>query len=400
MFHKLQTLTLLMAVLFTANSHAESIAELQAAIKASETKIGSINAEQSNLQNALAEINQQIEAIASQPSPEKAAYQKAQQDLQASESIYNADGSSESKAKMTNAQFKMALAERKYKKSNKALADLIEQQSQLQTRLTSNQKSQNSLNQQIKKQNEQIVELKNQQTERNKAQQAARKNQELEAQRAEVARLKAALVASEKEKASLVANQKAAKSAAAIVGATAVSTATASTSSVTASKAVPTPSVPTPSIPTAKTTAAKPVSKQPAAKQQTAEVKKSSASSDNKKSAIYLDSKQAVQAIEQRLSIILATPDKNKTAYDRMLNIKPADKNSNIKTRAQQLDSLGHSQYKGEGKLLAGDTIFAVGFYRWRQVISNKGSDQYTFLLDIADSKNPKLYYYLSSLRN
>lgn len=385
MFYKLQTLILLAAVLFTANSHADSVAELQAIVQASNSKISAINEEQSNLQPTLTELNKQIAAIASQPSPEKEAYQKAQQDLRAAEAIYDTEGSDESKAKMTNAQFKMALAERKYKKSNKVLADLVEQQSDLQTRFLTNQQNQNSLKQKVKNYNEQIVKLKQQQAERYKAQQVARKNRELEAQRAEVARLKAALVASEKEKASLVASQKAAALKAAAI-----------TNNLTASKAAPissTTNIATATKSTVKATVPKPQVANPKAQN-------SPTAADHKQSALYLDSKQAIQALERRLSIILATPDKNKTAYDRMLNIKPAVQGSQIAIRAQPLDSLGHGQYKGTGKLLAGDTIFAVGFYRWRQVINNKGSDQYTFVLDVADNKNPKLYYYLSSLGN
>ena len=408
MFHKLKTLTLLAAMLFTAASHAESIVELQAAIKASESKLSAINIEQKDLQTALSDIEQKIKAIANQPSPEKEAYQQAQQNLQAAESVFKADGSGESKAKMNNAQFKMALAERKYKKSNRALAELSEQQNEIQTKLATNQQSQSALNLQIKKHSDNIAQLKQQQIEREKARQVAKKNRELAAQRAEVARLKAALDASEKEKASLVATQKAAKAAAAVA---ASATITSPNSSSLTSRAAPA------TKPIKKVKAAlsdtkpaapviKPVAISAPAEPIKAKTKSSTnklpttASSGNSKSAIYLDSRQAVEALENRLSIILSTPDKNKTAYDRMLNIKPADKNSRIKTRAQPLDSLGHGQYKGKGKLLAGDTIFAVGFYRWRQMISSQGDGQYTFLLDIADNKNPKLYYYPSTLGN
>ena len=387
MFHQLKTLTLLVAMLFAANGYAQSIAELQATVAASKGKLSAINAEQNDLQAALNDINQQIEAIADLPSPEKQAYQQAQQDLQAAESIYKAEGTDESKAKMNNAQFKLALAERKYKKSNQALAELSDQQSELQTKLANNQQLNAKLSQQIKTNNQKISQLTQQQAERNKALQTARKNKELEAQRAEVARLKAALQASEKEKASLVANQKAAKTAVAATSAAAVAAASKATAPV-----------PAPSISKA-SPAAKPANVTPPAAAAVKTPKPSaSTSTDNNKSAIYLTSKQAIVDLEKRLSIILATEDKEKTAYSRMLNIKPADQASKVKIRAQTLESLGHGQYKGDGPLLAGDTIFAVGFYRWRQEINHQYGSQFTFLLDISDSKNPKLYYYPSSL--
>ena len=64
------------------------------------------------------------------------------------------------------------------------------------------------------------------------------------------------------------------------------------------------------------------------------------------------------------------------------------------KTISHALRPKGHNIYRGPAELEQGDTVFIVGFNRWRQQVAAT-NENYEVIYDGSDPKNPRLLYFL-----
>ena len=117
--------------------------------------------------------------------------------------------------------------------------------------------------------------------------------------------------------------------------------------------------------------------------------------------ALLLTSPETIKAEQERFSAkVASTSQKEKKVYNRILNVKPiSSAGSNKQTKAFTLRSLGNDQFRGTAELIPGDNIFIIGFNRWRQTIpKSETGNRYTILFDTSNNKHPKLVYFNESI--
>lgn len=366
---------LLLALIASTGSHAQSLKTAQADLVKNETKLKTLNNQKSRISTALQQKTKALTALTNTPSPEKDHFRATQIAYEKSQSTYQSTPSSQNKARMMNAKFKMALAERQYKKSHLQWPQLERETKTLKEQLTQNSIATTTLNDKITQQRTLVRKLQQEQVQ--KTRQLQKKQQdELKRQKAQVAQMKADLLAREKQ--------------------------------ADTTKTLPEPKKPvTPKAMPLKKTAVSPpkaepgvtiVERQPPPPKETKKVAVV-AKNSTKNSAILLATPQAIEQQEQRLKTLVSQSSGAKTIYNRILYIKSASQQPAFETRSETLDSLGYNQYKGKGRLTSGDTIFAIGFYRWHQTVPEHADGQpFTFILDLTEKNKPNLYYYQSNL--
>ncbi len=358
---------------------AQSVSSEQAKLANIEQQLTALQTRQQQLQASLNEKKAQLQPMLKQEPPGKSDLDTALRNLDKAKAAYQTTPTAENKSVLKNIEFKLALAERKYKKANAQRFTLEKEIAELSAQLTASGNEASLLTSSISKQLLAVNKARSQQ----QAKELARREQEqklkAEADAAEIARLKAQLEKREKaEKARIAAAALAAE--------------------VPEAKA---PATKAPAIPTTGLVAQTPATTPPPTPSPAATANDES-STDNSH-AILLTTKDQLKAEEQRIKALLASPGKRKSSYrNAILYLKAVTSSGTTrKSRPYTLRPLGHNQYRGKARLGPGKKItFAIGRYTWSQKtpVISKGSTKYTFLFDGTDSKQPRLVYYPSSL--
>ncbi|MFQ3324467.1 MAG: hypothetical protein ACI90U_002294 [Pseudomonadales bacterium] len=168
-------------------------------------KLNALKLEQKDLIEANTDIEQNLASIedeiaeAELNAPSDDAYEEAKANSAATEDELSADPSRSNQAKVDNAEFKLLLAERKYKKNNKELFDLEKEQKQLSTLLVSNNRRNEEISGLLESLTAIVASMQANEVKANKAAAEARsKQQQLDSER-EIIRLREKLAQREAE---------------------------------------------------------------------------------------------------------------------------------------------------------------------------------------------------------
>jgi hypothetical protein len=168
-------------------------------------KLNALKQEQKDLIETNSDIEQNLELIkdditaAKSTAPSDSAYVQAKTNLGTAEEVLAANPSDANQAKVDNAKFKLLLAERKFKKNNKALFDLEKEQQQLSASLVSNNRRSEEISGQIVSLTAIVASLQANEEKNAKAAADARsKQQQLDSER-EIAQLRQKLAQREAE---------------------------------------------------------------------------------------------------------------------------------------------------------------------------------------------------------
>ncbi len=404
---RFSSLSLLLLLIFhTTTVIAQDVKTEQAKLTAFQQQLAELNNQQQQLQQALQQSKAALAPLASSASPEKAVLDVARTELEEALENQAAEPGDTNEARVKNAEFKLALAERKFRKANEEQFELEAQVDSLTTTLTELNGSIATLNRSIEQQKQKVVQSRQQQIATAQARQEQTQRQKALAAEQEIARLKAKLAEQERVETELKAKALAAEKAALAL---ATQQSAVTTTPATASPATTQPTVATSPAPTTVAeSAATNTSPQTQLASLSAPVAESAtnkvpASSSGGSGIIFLDSAEAVQAERQRLAQILAQPEENKSpGYNKILNVKAIGEGGTTGPAiAHGLRPKGHNIYQGTADLAAGDTLFIVGFNRWQQqveAISTGPENIFIVTFDGSDPKKPKLIYYPQSL--
>lgn len=311
------------------------------------------------LNQQISSKQQQVNALRNRPSPEQAELAAAQKTLNDARTELKAKPGSESEGKVRNAEFKLKLAQIKYDKAHGDVEALNDEIDKLKQQIAGKQQQIKDLGKQATEQQADAQQQKvadDRAKRQQQEQELARSKQEAESARKEIERLKAALAVKETAEAKALLASPAAAAAPVAVAAPA------------AAKAEIAP--------------AKPAATAPAA----------SATAD----LIKLDSQQAVLHALQETAQRTAGADTrhtiNQSLYVKSPNVAATNKDKIT------LKGLGNNQYRGNGRIAAGQYEASLGFNRWPVTFSASEAGELVFLLDYSDEKNPRLTIYNSAL--
>ncbi len=385
---RLSTVSLLLiSIFFCTTSTAQSTKKEQAELASLEQQRAELQARQQQLRSAVSKKKVQLQPLLKKAPPGKDRLDHARKIRDAADASYKAERTSANKSIRKNAEFKYALAQRKFRKANAERFTLERKIKDASDQLTALDSEVSVLTKRIVEQRQAVAKSRSQQQarERNrlaKAQKQARRQQQAKDDTAETARLKAQLEQLERDK-----------------QAGAVAAARAKTGST--QTAVPKSSGALASTPKIATSGR--AKRTPAAKRVQNGGKTVDASPDNS-FAVLLTTKEEVRAEKQRLQELLDKPGARKNLYrDKALFTQAVTANGKIKrpSRPSKLRALGHNQYRGKASLRAGEFIFLVDSINWQQPPSiDSSAGKYKIILDGADSNNPRLIYYPASLDN
>ncbi len=329
-----------------SSAFAQGLEAEQTTLTSHQKELVALQTKQKQLQESIDGNQSKLDGMRAESSPEQQVLLSAQTEMDVANANYEADPSAENKARLSNTRFKLALAERKFKKANSSYSDLETVISAQNAELASNNRAIATATVAITTSQAAIKSISDQQLAderamRTQQQQALQQSQQqLEAQRkesaaaqAEVERLKALLATG---------------------GAAAAGTAAAS-SSAASSKAAPAPApkaapqaAAKPAPKAAPQVAAKPAPKAVAKPATAAAATKTAALDSSTIKSPYLSSKEQVQAEQKRLAALMKKPDDKRESFNKILNMKPAASNGEkVKTTAETLKPLGHGQYLG-----------------------------------------------------
>ncbi|MEE8057900.1 MAG: hypothetical protein V3T17_08700 [Pseudomonadales bacterium] len=382
MCHKwLNTSIFLLIVIFSnSTAVAQSLSAEQAKLAVFETQLGELQTDQQQLQAELSKKKTELGPLLNQSSPEKDNLDAALNNVDKAKADYEANPTTENKSRLKNAEFKHMLAGRKFKKANAQQFTLQQETKELAEQLTVTHSEIATLTSNVNAQRLAVEKSRAQQLARQQANREQKQKLKAKAAATEIARLKAQI--EEQEKVELA--RKAAAAAALATKAAA-------------------PSVPTATVPAPSNNTATPISLTKSSPIVTKTAPVPANKSAKHTGAILLTTKEQVQVEEQRLMVLLATPEeKKRSKYNKILNVRPVSANSAVgKAQTNTLYALGHNQYRGNITITAGDIIFIVGFNRWRQQVpTTPEGTEYTVIFDTADTKNPRLVYFPTSLSN
>lgn len=389
---------LLLLIIHAATVNAQDVKTEQAKLTAFQQQLDKLNNQQQTLQQALQKNKAALAPLANSAPPEQAALDIARAELAEALENQSAEPGDTNEARVKNAEFKLALAERKFKKANEEQFTLEEKIDSLTTQLADLNEDMAALTRNIEQQQQKVVQARQQQVAAAQTQQEQAQRQKALAAEQEIARLKAKLAEQERIEAELKAKALAAEKAAQTLT---VQQSTAA-SSTPAPVTEPVPAAETAPVETAKASPPpQPVSLSGPATLAANTASPEPAAADS--GIIFLSSAEAVQAERQRLAQILAQPEENKgPGYNKILNVKAiGDGGTTGPAIAHGLRPKGHNIYQGTAELAAGNTLFIVGFNRWQQQVeANSTGPENLFIVtfDGSDPKQPKLIYYPQSL--
>lgn len=385
MFHKWFHIVFILAatLAFSLNGHAQTA-------KAEQQKLAGMQSQLQQKQADLQQAKQELEAaqkargsLEGSSGPEKTKLDKAASALAEARQTAEADPSDSNQARLKNAEFKHALAERKYKKANAELFELDDKIADLSKQVETTNTDISALNQSIAAQTEAVKQAQAKALAARKAEEQRLKE---EAAKAELARAKAEQERKQREEAARKAAELAAARKAAEEKAAAAQAAAA------AKTATPTPAAPAMAV----SKPAAPMVSAPAPAPAPAAAPSAGATDTG---VTLLTTKAEVEAEQKRLADLLATPDRDKNRYNKILNVKPVGADGKPgKSESHSLQALGHGQYQGTARIKGGKAIFVVGFNQWPQSVPGSASADYVVVLDASDAKKPRIIYYPESL--
>ncbi|MFA7555503.1 MAG: hypothetical protein WCY88_14740 [Spongiibacteraceae bacterium] len=370
MRHKwLNTLGLFLITFIYSNlSIAQTLHAEQQELAKYQQQLSTLQAQQQQLQASLQKNNQALKPLLQKKSPEQELLNDAQEQLNQAKINFQAENSPDNQARIKNAEFKYALAERKFNKANEDLVELQQKTDELNAQLAATNNKITNLNKQKDAQHALIAKLKAQQAD-TQSRQAEQQKLTAAAAQAEIARLKAQLKQQELEAQAKIER---AREEAATVAATVT---TANKVNTTTTAAV---------IPAA------------TAKAQTTQLN-AAATIQKTQGITLLNNTDQVRAEESRIKQLLATETGSRDkGYNKILNIKIIDSNGNAgPAEANSLRPLGHDNYRGTVTLNNGTNLFSIGFNRWEQQVSAAGAGtKFEVIYDESNPKTPRLIYY------
>jgi chromosome segregation ATPase len=305
------------------------------------TKLNALKLEQKDLIETNTDIEQNLASIkdeiaeAELNAPSDDAYEEAKANLAATEDALSADPSSSHQAKVDNAEFKLLLAERKYKKNNKELFGLEKEQKQLSTSLVSNNRRNEEISGLLESLTAIVASMQANEVKANKAAAEARsKQQQLDSER-EIIRLRKKLAQREAEATAAAIAELAAQEAEA------------------------------------------------AAEQQAMVAEVSAESEAIEYQQVFVASDKAMASKAMAAYDAAAAADGKKGRSSKIINIKNYRNGNLVNQSSKSLKNSGNRHYKTKVQLRTGEIAFVIGSTRLEGTIeSTKDRDIYIALLD------------------
>jgi hypothetical protein len=391
----------LLCICINTPAFAQSLKAQQTTLAGYEKQLDALNTQKQELTSTLSANQSDLGPLNAQDSPEKAKLDAAKMHMDKAMVSYASDPTSENKAKKSNAAFKHALAERKFKKANKQLFELQQKEKALSKRLAATGQQISTVSAKIDRQRKSIERLRTQQSTAANLQREQQQQQKQREAENEIQRLRAELDQQKQMQA-----QKDAEAKLVALGKASAPQAVAPKIAVPSAK-IATPKAPPPTTKVAATTTVPPKAqtaavpaKPPVKAKLKPQLNPQLKPAAKGKGAMVLASKEQVMAEEKRLADLQTKPGKKRSRYNKILNIKTVRANGSIsRPKANTLRALGNNQYRASVKLKKGSYILVVGFNNWRQTIPAKpGGTEYIFIYDASESKKPRLVYFDKAL--
>jgi chromosome segregation ATPase len=345
----LSFLVLFTTICFANTALSQNAASEQAKLDKYQQQLSKLQAQSKQIASEISKKQAELEGLKQQSSPEQEAVDEAQQMVDQAKAEFNDTPSEANLSKITNAEFKLKLAIRKFNKANGEAGKLADDIDALSQKATTNTGDINKLQQQIAQQKTKLQQAQKRELaaaeEAKQAKLLAKQKAEAEAAKAEVERLKAMLAAQEAEKAKA-----------------AVAKAAPET------KAAPAPA---PVAKAAPTQAAQKVA--------------------NPVVTYLTDAAEASKLIGQFNDA--ANANKGQNLKNLVLHIR-GDKNLAI-----TLFAAGNGIYKGKAKVRSGNTVLEVAPNTWNTEISGDLHKEFvTFIYDSSNPDAPRIVYFEAAL--
>lgn len=339
----LATVCFLLSATWAAGVAAQGIESETAKLEQLHQRLSNLQQNQQQIEQQVSQLQSSLKDAQSRPSPENAQLDAAQKALEQARADYQTDPSEVNSSRVQNAEFKLALIERKFSKTSSEASELSARIADLNNELEKNRSAIANTEQSIERQEAAINRLRSQRlaeerSMRQRQQEALQRSQaEAEAAQREIARLRAMLAQREAEAQQQVEQKRA------VVASTPVQPRQAEAK------------------PEAKSTAG---------------------------NSLILSRQDQVVAALTAIQDKLENNDPRHPPVNRILHVKHAGATDSFKLKA-----LGAEQYRAEVKVAAsGERELVVGFNRWNTEIPAAG--EYVFLYDGSNPKKPELHYY------
>lgn len=327
-----------------AQSPAQAIERLEAKQQQLQEQEDALRAKSQSISSAMA--NTEVS-----DGPEKAAYEEAIASFEEASEQYESDPSPTNKSRVRNAEFKLHLAERKFRSGNAEMQKLEEQQDEVESQLISVRRELDEINEEIPQLRQRMAE----QREREKAQAAAAAARARE----KAAQAEAAKAAQSNNTASAQARSKA-------------------------------PAKTEPREPPRKNTAEAPAKKAgPAASGEPIELDRD---------FMLLTTKAQVLTELANLQLRIGG-DSLKIRSNKILNVRHFVDGKEVDKNSHRFKGLGNYQYRADAALLAGENRLRVSFSRWNiDMPAQYAGENLVILMDASDRNAPRIVCFPAKL--
>lgn len=392
---------------------SQNLASEQQKLRATQQSITDIQHEQKELEDALSAEKSKISKFEVDLAPSAKARDEAKAAVDETVAAAVASPTTENSARVKNAEFKMALAERKYNKSSADLQKSLKTVEELNSRYGENQKKIRRLNKDIEEQQKHIVWLESNQQkvaqqEAEKLKQAELKHKEDEliqnkialaesqaeqaAAEQEIVRLKAMLDQQSAGKSSGAALAGAAVAGGVVVGATNTASGATSVAAPTATTA--------PSLSASSSTSTKNKATQTPADTSSKTVDTGTSGSNTSNNAE--PTPEQIKALAQKEHAAFAlrasqvSAKKKRSATSKIFHVQAVDNDATSKSYS--MSYAGKRLYSTEIRVNAGKQLFKFGQRKWDITIPpTDDKTLYVVNYDILDKNNPRLVIYKKS---
>lgn len=328
----------ILAALISINVQAKTLSTAQAELQSYKTQLMAAQADVTKYSAALKEKEAKIASAANAPSPEKDKYEAAKKTVADLETIAANDPSQA--GELRNAKFKLTLADRKFKKSNKQLQQLSNDRRSIQSQLADSQAKVAKLEDSIKSQDALVAKLT--------LQSAANEQNRLEQQRVSMEKLQAEnerLKAQQQAEATLAARKAEQERVEAVR---------------LAEEANKVPAIPDRS---------------------------------SRSTVTLITSPEDIAGEQQRLLVNTENGGGEAKGNKKYMTVRiPGEL-----TRSISMVSEGGDQYRGQSKIAGGDAAISLDKFNWKtSVPASNANKKMTFLLDLSDSAKPYLVFFAS----
>ena len=402
---------------FSVSAFSQSANELEELISKQEKQAASLQTQQSSLQAEQQAKKAELAPLLSRGLPGNNQLEEARSALIKAQLNYQQDGSERNQSRLRNAEFKLALAERRFKKTNENMFTLQQEIQQLEQQITSNQGVIAQVVTAIESNRSKLGAARSAQLARQQAAQQAREADQQKAKadaaEKEIRRLKAEL-----EEQKRIIEEKSGKAETKtkpeLETANTQTTSQISESNNTSgepalslppsSAQISTPPVTPVPVENAPIAAPSPINQ--AATSDTppkySEPKKDAQFDDSSGISLLLTANE-VEAYQSMVNELASQAEGYGSKNRRIMTIKPvvvSDKNDLRKDKLVTLIPMGNNIYRGEQDIDVGDTIFIVGLNRWRQSIPPiaAGDKDFIFIFNNSNNESPQLVYFPQAL--